>query len=128
MKCLDCTDEMDEKHIWPGYCIPCFVKLQDKLQDWVKENLTINRDAAGVVVAVAGKTAAIVDSKNENFNVLTYLRWFLANYRNIWEQSKIHITYEGEDFDIEKMAIGTENPEGKEPEWDVDEYQGSMYG
>jgi hypothetical protein len=93
----------------------------------VKENLTINRDAAGVVIAVAGKTAAIIDSDNEAFNVLTYLRWFLANYRNVWEKSKIHITYEGEDFDIEKMHIGTDDPE-KDPEWDMDEYQGSMYG
>ncbi len=128
MKCIDCDDEMDDKHIWAGYCPPCFVKLQDLLQDWVKENLTINRDAAGVVIAVAGKTAAIIDSKNESFQMLTYLRWFLANYRSVWENSKIHITYNGDDFDIDKVVIGTENTEGDEPEWDTDEYQGMAYG
>ncbi len=128
VKCLECDDEMDERKTWMGYCDSCFVKFQDQLQDWVKENLTINRDAAGVVVAVAGKTAAIIDSKNEKFNILTYLRWFLANYRNVWENSKIHITYEGEDFDIDKIKINSESSEGNEPEWNADDYQGHMYG
>ncbi len=108
MKCVDCDTKLKDVHGWAGYCAECFLAKQNSLQDWIKENLLVNRDATGIITGVAGKTAAYIDTEFEKFELLLHLRWFIENYRIVWEKSQIKILYKGEELDFDDVSVGAE--------------------